>query len=83
MDLHPIDAPPERAVELMPRPLQPEEGETWIEKDGGAEFTVEHVNHWKYGSITIQAIHAPLMRLWTGPVESFVEKFEPSKEAAQ
>ncbi len=54
---------------------EPKQGETWVEKDGGAVFTVKNVDHWKSGSMTIHAINAPLMRMWTGPVESFIEKF--------
>lgn len=62
-------------MELMPA-AEPKQGEAWMEKDGGAVFTVKNVDRWKSGAVTVHAIHVPLMRMWTGPLESFIDKFE-------
>lgn len=61
---------------VKPDPL-PEKGESWIEQATDDLFTVKNIDHWRSGSITVHAINVPLMRMWTGPLDSFLEKFKP------
>lgn len=57
----------------------PEEGQSWTENDTGDLYTVKNVDRWESGSITVHCINVPLMRMWSGPMESFIDKFQRVK----
>lgn len=65
----------------MDQRKEPSQGETWREICTGSVFTIRAVDHWPSSSVTVFAINVPARRTYSGPMDSFLERFEEVSHA--
>lgn len=60
----------------------PQEGSLWRRKSTGETYTIRSVDEWKPGEYGVFAKELCLDGFWRGPLESFLEQFEPCADEA-